>query len=100
VGEPARRAAGTSSTEDCLLVFGEPTCSGNGTPAMVSRLRDRHAPSPVLVVENDVCQSSSVGTTTTMTKVRPVTYGSCLQCRYKYPAQGQAAQDLVHRLCG
>ena len=96
VGEPARRAAGTSSSEDCLLVFGEPTCSGNGTPAMVSRLRGSHAPSPVSVVEVDVCQSSSVDTTTTMTKARPTYYGSCLQCRYKYPAQGQIARNLVH----
>lgn len=47
MGEPARRAAGTSSTEDCLLVLGEPICSGNGTPAIVTRLRGYDAPSPI-----------------------------------------------------
>lgn len=38
VGDPARRADGTVSAEGLLVVFGEPTCSGNGTPAMVADL--------------------------------------------------------------
>lgn len=37
-GEPVRRAVGTSSTGDFLWVVGEPTCSGDGIPAMSSRV--------------------------------------------------------------
>lgn len=34
VGEPARRAVGTLSTEGFLVTAGEPTRSGEGTPSM------------------------------------------------------------------
>lgn len=37
-GEPARRAIGTPATDEFMSIVGEPTCSGDGMPAMSSRV--------------------------------------------------------------
>lgn len=37
-GEPARRAVGTPAADEFMLIAGDPTCSGDGMPAMSSQV--------------------------------------------------------------